>query len=500
MPRHRVGIIALLHESNTFVAQPTTLEHFRENLLVTGESVRERLADTHHEVGGFFAGLAREQIAAVPIFAARAMPYGAITSDAFDDLLTMMFTALDAAGELDGLLVAPHGATVCETHRDADGYWLAELRRRVGTSLPILGTLDAHANLSPAMIQATNALVAYRSNPHLDQRERGLEAATLMARTLRGEIHPTQAASFPPLAINIEKQLTSEPHLAPLYNLADGQLQQPGVLSNSILLGFPYADVAEMGSSTIVVTDDNPNLAVELSGQLGDYLWAHRDDFAGDLISIETALTRAAALPGPVCLLDMGDNVGGGSPADGTHLLHALARRGLNNAFVCLFDPASAAQATAAGVGARLDLQVGGKSDDWHGEPFTSSFEVVGLYDGKFVEHEPRHGGLSHCDQGLTAVVRTAEGLTVMLTSRRMPPFSLQQLISCEIEPTRFQVLVAKGVHAPVAAYQPVCPHMIRVNTPGCTTADMTSLDFQHRRRPMFPFEATALELLAGKP
>jgi microcystin degradation protein MlrC len=155
-----------------------------------------------------------------------------------------------------------------------------------------------------------------------------MEAATLIKGTLRGELRPTQAASFPAVAINIERQLTSEPHLTPLYDLANRMLQQPGVLSNSILLGFPYADVEEMGSSAIVVTNDDPGLAAGLSRQLGDYLSTHRDDFAGDLISIDNAIARAVAVSGPVCLLDMGDNVGGGSPGDSTHLLHALARSG----------------------------------------------------------------------------------------------------------------------------------------------------------------------------
>lgn len=489
MDQKRVGIIALLHESNTFISQSTTLEHFRENILLRGEMVRERLADTRHEVGGFFEGLAREQVEAVPIFAARAVPYGAITSDAFDELLAMMFESLDVVDKIDGILVAPHGATVCDAHRDADGAWLAELRRRVGKSLPIIGTLDAHANLSQQMIDSTSALVAYRSNPHLDQRERGVEAAALIARTLRGEIRPTQAASFPPVAINIERQLTSEPHLTPLYDLADHMLAQPDVLSNSILLGFPYADVEEMGSSAIVVTDDNLGLAIELSQQLGHYLTEHRGDFAGDLIGIDEAIARANSVGGPVCLLDMGDNVGGGSPGDGTHLLWAIAGSDLESAFVCLYDPASVEQASAAGVGSRLEMHVGGKTDELHGEPFFSDFEVLGIYSGQFVEHETRHGGFTRCDQGRTAVVRGNRGLTIMLTSRRMPPFSLQQLISCQIDPDDFHVLVAKGVNAPVAAYAPVCPHLIRVNTPGCTTADMTKLDFKHRRRPMFPFE-----------
>lgn len=484
----RVGIIALLHESNTFIDQPTTPEHFQDSLLVTGEEVRRRMAETHHEVGGFFHGLKTEQLEAVPIFAARTVPYGALTADCFATLLDTMFEVLDAAGDLDGILVGPHGATVSEAFPDADGHWLAELRKRVGPDMPLIGTLDAHANLSPLMIDSTNALVAYRSNPHLDQRARGVEAATLMARTLRGEIEPTQAATFPPLAINIERQLTTDPHMTPLYGLADEILERPGVVSDSILLGFPYADVEEMGSSAIVVTDNDPALARELVDELGDYMWSHREDFAGQMISIDEALDQAEKLDGPICLLDMGDNVGGGSPADSTHLLHALKRRHIAPTFICIYDPLAVEVATQAGVAESVVLELGGKTDDLHGEPFSGEFVVTGLYDGQFTEPQPRHGGVKHGDQGPTAIVFDGE-VTVMLTSKRMAPFSLQQLISCDLRPDMYKILVAKGVNLPVASYGPICSHMIRVNTPGCTTADMTLLDFKHRRRPMFPFE-----------
>src|SRR5690606_39234609 len=129
-------------------------------------------------------------ITAVPIFGARAVPYGAITAEAFDALLRMMLAELAKAGPLDGLLVAPHGATVAKNSPDADGPWLMAVREQVGPELTIIGTRDPHANLSPAMVAATNALFAYRTNPHIDQRARGLEAAALMGRTLRGEVHP----------------------------------------------------------------------------------------------------------------------------------------------------------------------------------------------------------------------------------------------------------------------------------------------------------------------
>ena len=204
---------------------------------------------------------------------------------------------------------------------------------------------------------------------------------------------------------------------------------------------------------------------------------------------IDEALDACERRSGPVCLLDMGDNVGGGSAADGTYLAHALRDRHLGPAFVCLYDPESVRRAREARPGRSLALSVGGKTDDWHGPPIEAVFRVISLHDGRFSEPKPRHGGFTKFDQGPTAVVETPDGLTIMLTSKRVVPFSLKQLTSCAVVPDRFRVLVAKGVNAPIAAYREVCPHHIRVNTPGSTCADLTRFDFHHRRRPMFPFE-----------
>lgn len=485
----RVGIVALLQESNTFVAGRTTLEHYRRELLATGEDVRRQLAGTHHEVGGFFAGLDEAGIEAVPLFAARALPFGTMTAETFKTLLQMMLDELDRAGPLDGILAAPHGANVSETERDVDGCWLQRVREFIGPQVPFIATIDPHANLSPRMVEATDALIAYRTNPHVDQQERGLEAARLMARALRGEVRPTQAAAFPPLAINIERQHTAESPCREFYEHADRLLTQPRVLSNSVVLGFPYADVEEMGSATVVVTDGDQVLAQCLADELAEDLWNRRHEFVGQFISIDEALDRAEQLDGPVCLLDMGDNVGGGSPADGTLLAHALHERETPDAFVCLYDPEAVRQAEAAGAGCRVSLEAGGKTDDKHGPPLRAEFTVTSLGDGKFEEPAVRHGGYRSFDQGRTAVVRTDAGLTVMLTSRRMTPFSLRQLTSGGLDPGAFHVLVAKGVNAPVAAYEDVCRHFIRVDTPGVTTADMTRLTYHHRRRPLFPFE-----------
>jgi microcystin degradation protein MlrC len=502
--RRRVGIIALLQESNTFLAGRTTLDHFRADLLATGPAVRETLAEAHHEVGGFFAGLAAAGIEPVPIFAARAIPYGTMTAECLEALLEMMAAAIEAAGPLDGLLVAPHGATVSEQIADVDGHWFGLVRRRLG-AIPIIGTIDPHANLSPAMVAATDALIAYRTNPHVDQRDRGLEAAGLMARTLAGEIRPTQAAAFPPLVINIECQDPSVfpclPHYEAAARLRSGYenasaadpVARGTVLSTSIVLGFPYADVPEMGSAAIVVTHDDLAAARRHADAVGDGLWQARDTFRPALAGIEVSLDRAAAVVGPVCLLDMGDNVGGGSPADGMAIARAILRRGIRGSFVCVCDPEAAARACAAGVGARLRLAVGGHAPEWAGDPGSQSIEaewlVRGVGDGRFIESRPRHGGATSFDQGLTAVLEHDGGLTVMATSRRMAPFSLEQIRHAGLDPASFRLLVAKGVHAPVAAYAEVCRDFLRVNTPGVTTADLSRLEYRHRRRPLHPFE-----------
>lgn len=488
---NRIGIIAFLHESNTFSAQPTTIESFEQNLLLTGQPMREALAGSHHEVGGFFAGLDAAGAEAAPLFAARALPSGTIRASDFDELVTQLLLAVRNAGPLDGILVAPHGATVSQVHLDADGYWLAALRD-IAREIPIIGTLDAHANLSRRMVESCDALIAYRTNPHLDQRERGIEAATLMMKTLRKEVTPVMAAAFPPMAISIDRQCTDEAHLMPLYKAADQQLRRSNVLSNSILLGFPYSDVAEMGSSVIVVTDGDRDLASTLVNELASKMWSMRQDLRGDFTSVGDAISKSRELVGRVCLLDMGDNTGGGSSADGTQLLVAIHAEKLGPAFVCIYDPEAVVACDQAGLGAKLRLSIGGKTDRLHGEPIVLDLKIRSMHAGAFQETMPRHGGITSFDQGRTAITETETGLTLMLTSKRMVPFSLQQLISCDVDPRKFKLLVAKGVNAPIAAYREVCDHFIRVNTGGSTCADMTQLNFTNRRRPMFPFEVAA--------
>ena len=491
VPIMRIGIISLIHESNAFIRKPTTLEMFRRNQLLSGKQMYAHCSRELGEVRGFIDGLEASGAEPVPIFFARTPPSGPITAETCEALMEMLFEQLERAGQLDGILANPHGANmgVGAEYRDLDGHWLKRLRDTVGPSLPILCVIDPHCNLSPRMVDACNAIIAYRTNPHLDQMTRGLEASRMMIRMLQGEINPVQAASFPAVSINIEKQRTdSEPCLS-MYRFAGRLREQPGVLSNSIVLGYPYSDFEEMGSSVIAVTDDDPNLARQQADRLAQYLVEHRHDFVGDLIDVETAVDRALAQEGPVCLLDMGDNIGGGSTADGTFLAHELHRREGVRAYVCLYDPESVREAEQAGIGAVARLRMGGKVDDQHGPPLEVDVEVKSFHEGRFKETEIRHGGRTQFDMGRTAIVETDRGLTVCLTSRSCAPISLGIMTSCGLKPEGFQVVVAKGVQSPVPAFEPFCTKLIRVNTSGSTTADTVKLDYQYRRKPLFPFE-----------
>jgi microcystin degradation protein MlrC len=473
----RVGILGFLHESNTFLGVPTRWEDFASTSMTTGDALRQHWHAAHHEIGGFFEGCAAEGLDAVPGFSTYAVPSGAIATEDFERIANALIGALDTMGPLDGLLVALHGATVGETHRDADGEILRRLRVRLGDAFPIVVTLDLHANVSQQMVDRATAIVAYRSNPHLDQRARGAEAARLLSAVLRGHSKPVMALAAPPLAVPIAVQKTSDLFL---FRDLEDVLQWPGILSASVCLGFYYADVEEMGTTFLAVADNDPALANRAVEYLASRAWARRDELIAKLPTPAEAVAAAMVAPAkPVVLMDIGDNVGGGSAADSLVLFEECLRQGARNALVVLYAPAQVERCVAAGIGNQINLGF-------------CAGHVKLLSDGLFTERKVRHGGWMHCDQGLTAVVETPESHTVILTTRRMAPMSLEQIRSVGVIPETKDILIVKGVVAPQAAYREVAAEIVLVDTPGPTANDPASFTYQHRRRPMFPREPMA--------
>jgi microcystin degradation protein MlrC len=482
MTKKKIALLGIYHETNTFAPEPTGLEAFQKGFWLEQGQILDEYRGGNHEISGMAEIIEQvSELSLVPVFYSYATPGGMVTNEALYAMLARMFELLEASGPFDGILVAPHGAGVNESHPDMDGFWLRELRQRVGSDMPIVGTLDPHANVSPLMASVTTALFPYQTNPHLDQIEVGRKAARLMVSILLDGKHYEQTLLQLPMAISIEQQNTKENPCRSLLEYAEEVRVVCNLHSVSLLLGFPYADVAEMGSAFLLIYEKGNTEVNNALDTLLDYVTARLTTFNGTKTDVYTLIPQLPSFDKPVLLLDMGDNVGGGGSAASTHLLKAFDEAQLSKLFICIYDP-QAVKLLEQSPELPLLLCVGETG-------YAVSVVSSRLIDGHFSESTPRHGGFANFNMGPSAIITTTRGQTVMLTSLRTVPYSLEQLLSKGLQPDQFDFIVAKGVNAPIAAYQSVCKSICRVDTPGITGADMTRFNFLHRRIPLFPFE-----------
>jgi microcystin degradation protein MlrC len=336
----------------------------------------------------------------------------------------------------------------------------------------------------------------YRTNPHVDTAERGFEATGILSRIIRGEIDPVQHLVQVPMIINITKQPTATGAMKAIMDDVAAVIATPGVITASCGQGFPYADVEQMGVSFLVVTDGNQERAKELAEWLAQRAWNRRDDLLNDATPVDEAIRLARYAhesEQPTVLLDVGDNVGGGGTADSTHLLAEAIRQELNgqqSLLMSLFDPESVQTCVVAGQGSEVRLQVGAKTDELHGKPITIAGKVKVITDGKFEESGQIHGGWKSFDYGPSVAVDTDNGHTIVLhTARGVGNMSRHQYYSMGISPEDYKTIICKGTVSPRPAYEPIAGKMIVVDTPGVTSADMSSFDYKNRRKPLYPFE-----------
>ncbi len=477
----RIGIAGILHESNTF-APPTPLEQFTVR---RGDEVIACYRDTFHEVGGAIAGVVQHGFQPVPLMVAGATPSGTVTEDAFEALTGELVRRVRGAGAMDGLLLSLHGAMSSARFPEADDEIIRRVREAVGPRLPLVVTHDFHANVPSDLVANCDALVIYQTNPHVDQRERGLRAAGIVARMARGEAKPTQAIAKPPMLLNILYHNTSRPPLAPVMEAVRALEKEPGVLAAGFAAGYQYADVPAMGPSAVVVTDGDAVRAQREAGRLAEMAWSQRETLLINLPDAAEAVHRAmTSQETPVALADLGDNIGGGSAGDSTFILSELLKQRAQGWVVVICDPQAVQQCVRAGTGAAVLLRVGGKTDALHGEPVEVTGRVCRLHDGRYEEPQPRHGGETIRNQGLTALLECGTGSYLVLNSLRHPPFSLGQLTSLGIVLQGQRILVAKSAVAFRAAYEPVVKRIIEVDTPGLTAINPKCFTYRRVRRP----------------
>jgi microcystin degradation protein MlrC len=485
----RIAIGGFLHESNTFAPLPAGRERFLEGSLTYGPAVVGVWGEAHHELGGFVEGATKFGYDLVPTAAAWATPAGPVADDFYEHLSDALVTGCRMA-KPDGVLIALHGAMVTPGHPDADAETLRRLRAAVGPGVPIACTLDFHGNVSPDMANSADVLVGYQTYPHVDQRQCGLKAAELLTRAVKGEVRPVCAVAKPGMFINLLGQATDREPMKRLVTTARRGEQLPGMLSISVMAGFPYADVPDAGASVMAVADGDCATAARAAAALAAEMWRVRESLNVPSPLPEEAVRRAIASGRPpVLLVDLGDNVGGGSAGDGTVLLAELLRQGAKGFVVVLYAPESVRRAEAARVGGTFEESVGGAVDRMHGDPVAVRGTVRSLHDGKWVESEARHGGRRQNDQGPTAVIDLGDGNTLVLDTLRTPPFSLGQLTSVGIDPRTAKVIVVKAAVAYKAAYAPIAGEVIEVDTPGLTAINPARFTYARIRRPMYPLD-----------
>jgi len=503
----RIALGGFMHESNTFASLPTDLRRFSEGSLTYGDAVVPVWAEAHHEMGGFIEGATRFGYDIVPVAMAWATPSGPVTDEFFDHFTDALATGFKRT-QPDGILLALHGAMVTPKHPDADAEVLRRLRAAIGPNMPLAVSLDFHGNVSPQMADTANIMVGYQTYPHVDQRQRGRFAAELLTRTVRGEVRPVCYVAKPPMLLNLLGQDTNRQPMKELMGMAREMEKQPGVLSVSLMAGFPYADVPEMGASVIVVSDGNREQAKSVAEELATEMWNVRARLNVPCPQPAEAVQRAIAatqsptrvdlsddiggLPIPraiALLIDLGDNVGGGSAGDGTVLLAELLKQKARGFVVVIHAPAAVEAAKAAGVGSMLETTVGGAVDRLHGTPVRVRGMVKSLHDGKWVEPEARHGGRRQNDQGHTAVLDLGNDNLLVLNTLRTPPFSLGQLTSLGIDPRLAKIIVVKAAVAYKAAYAPLGGELIEVDTPGLTAINPARFEYKRIRRPLYPLE-----------
>ena len=485
----RLAVAGFAHESNTFHSQPTDMGDFGvdEFRYKEGDSIIPYYAETFHEIAGYIAGAEQFGYEIFPIIAAGATPAGAVTTEAYEYFTGRILDGLKRGPEVDGVLLALHGAMVAEGYPHADAETVRRVRELVGPDIPIAVTHDYHANVPPELVDAADALVIYKTNPHIDQRERGLQAASILVRTVKGEIKPVMALAKPEGLFNIYYHNTSAAPMQSLMQRAIDLEAQEGILACSIAAGYQYADVPYMGPSIVVIADADEELAQREAQRLEQAMWALREQLKPQVPDPQEAVALAMQSDElPVCLLDFGDNIGGGSAGDSTFVLQQLIEQEAEKWVVTIWDPASAEACFAAGVGGSVELQVGAKTDAVHGKTLAISGKVRTLHDGSYEETERRHGGGRFFNQGPTAVVDVGGKGLLVLNSLRSSPNSIHQISCVGIQPHQHKILVAKGAVAPRAAYEPVCARLIEVASGGATAILRGPEDYHLARKTLY--------------
>ncbi|MCF3650490.1 M81 family metallopeptidase [Synoicihabitans lomoniglobus] len=492
----RILFGGLFHETHTFLEETTTWADFD---VTFDDHILGKLGDAS-PTDGFLSAAAAAGLTVIPTVDARAVPSGIVTDEAFETFWQEFVERARPALEqgVDGIFLVLHGAMATPSLTDAEGELLARIRALPGgETVPLFGVFDLHANLSARTCRLANGLVAYRENPHTDARASAVRATELLARALRENVIPRMAwVRLPIVWAPPGTGSADEPMVSLRRFMTELEDARPAIWATNVVPGFSFADTPDTGLSlSLVHTGEDAVMNADLR-RGAELAWSKRELGEVSYASVDDVLASLpVGGPGPVVLVEPADNIGGGAPGDGTGILRALVKRDVANALVAINDPAAVATLAQTTVGAARKVSIGGKGSRLDEGPLELTVTLLSRHHGRFKLEDPNShlasmSGL-HFDMGPTAVVR-AGGVTVLLTSRKTPPFDLGQWRSQGIEPKNFAVIGVKAAVAHRRAYDPIAAVSYLVDTAGPCSSNVRLFPWRHLQRPVHPLDAIA--------
>ncbi len=475
----RIAVGGFHHETNTFAPRKTTLDDFRHSAsyphMPRGGDLPGAVKGQNLPIAGFIDQALALGHEILPTIWAGASPAAEVRDDAFEEILSIMLEDLKAALPVEGVYLCLHGAMVTESHDDGEAEILSRVRALVG-DVPIVASLDFHANVSAEMVELATAITVFRTYPHIDMADRGREAALILEWIFK-EGPPAKAYRRVPFLIPLVWQCTSSDPMARIMGTLEGLEADTGV-NPSLAAGFPLADVAVCGPSVLAYAADE-RAAAEVADLLLAAVNDAEADFAGHLYEPEEAVSHALAhyRGKPIVIADTQDNPGAGAASDTTWLLEELVRQDVDDAALAILcDPTAAAEAHAAGCGAELELALGATSGQPGHRPFRGRVVVEALSDGEF-EGCGRMSAGSPFHLGPTALLRIG-GVRVVVASRKTQASDQAIFRHLRLDPAAQKILVLKSSVHFRDDFQDLAGEILIVRAPGPNLADHRQLPY----------------------
>ncbi|RVT54387.1 M81 family metallopeptidase [Rubrivivax albus] len=481
----KVFTATLATETNTFASMPTGMQAYRDFAYFP--------AGTHPREMSLFAGplWAARQLAPqrgwqlAEGLVAAAQPAGPTTRSTYESLRDQLLADLKRAMPVDVVALGLHGAMVADGYPDCEGDLLSRVRALVGRDVVVGAELDPHCHLSPAMVECANVLVAFKEYPHTDIAERAFDLLHLCEAQARGRLRPVAAVVDCQMIVTMHTTREPARGFVERIKALEGR---DGIVSISIVHGFPWGDVADMGTQMLVYADGDAAAAQRCARRLADQLIDMREQLRVVYPTIDEALDQALVSPaGPVVLADGADNPGGGAPSDSTFILRRVLERQIRPAaFGPLWDPIAVRVAFEAGVGSHLHLRIGGKMGPESGDPVDLRCTVMALRENLVMTGL----GGSATPMGDCALIEGAgdsAGVQIVLVSGRNQAMhtDLFTQLGCKLQEQR--LIVLKSMQHFHAAFAPLASRVIYVGAPGALSFDVARMPYQNVRRPKWP-------------